>query len=55
MENGSWAATVEKNIKKVFETSNDISYFDTTVHIKSKVSEESLLEIKKLAKEIIKI
>lgn len=54
MENGSWAATVEKNIKKVFETSTDISYYDTVVHIKSKVSEDSLKEIKELAKEIIK-
>ena len=36
IENGSWAATVDKNIKKAFEASTAIEYFDTTVSIKSK-------------------
>ncbi len=52
IENGSWAATVDKNIKKIFETSSGITYFDTTVSIKSKANDENKAQLKKLAKEI---
>ena len=53
IENGTWAATVSKNIKKVFEDSKDITYFDTLVSIKSKANDENKEEIVKLSKEII--
>ena len=52
IENGSWAATVDKNIKKTLETSAGITFFDTLVSIKSKANDENKDQIKKLAKEI---
>lgn len=52
IENGSWAATVDKNIKKTLETSVGITYFDTLVSIKSKANNDNKEQIKNLAKEI---
>ncbi len=52
IENGSWAATVDKNIKKVLEASVGITYFNTTVSIKSKANDTNIEQIKNLAKEI---
>ncbi|MBE7020221.1 MAG: FprA family A-type flavoprotein [Ruminococcaceae bacterium] len=54
IENGSWAATVDKNIKKALETSVGITYFDTLVSIKSKANNDNKEQIKNLANEIIK-
>ena len=53
IENGSWAPTAEKNIKAMFEKSKNITYADSTVHIKSAVSDDNIEEIKKLTKELI--
>lgn len=53
IENGSWAPTAEKNIKAMFEKSKNITYADSTVHIKSAVSDVNTDEIKELAKELI--
>ena len=54
IENGSWAATVDKNIKKAFEASTAIEYFDTTVSIKSKANALNKEQLKALAQEIVK-
>ena len=53
IENGSWAATAEKNIKKMLENSKNLTFTESGVHIKSAVSEENLTEIKALAKELM--
>lgn len=53
IENGSWAATAEKNIKKMLENSKNLTFTEAGVHIKSAVSEENLTEIKALAKELM--
>ncbi len=53
IENGSWASTAEKTIKAMFEKSKNLTFTDSTVHIKSAVSEENKEEIKALAKEIL--
>ncbi len=52
IENGSWAATAEKNIKTMFEKAKNITFTDSTVHIKSAVSDCNINEIKSLAKEL---
>ena len=46
IENGTWAATVDKNIRKVLEASTGITYFDTLVSIKSKVNSENKEQLK---------
>lgn len=53
IENGSWAPMCEKVIKKMFENSLNIEYFDTTVSIKSKANDKNIEDIKLLAEEII--
>ena len=53
IENGSWAPMCEKIIKKSFENSNGIEYFEKTISIKSKVSDNNIEDIKSLAKEIV--
>ena len=54
IENGTWAATVDKNIRKTFEASSGLTYFDTLVSIKSKSNAANKEQIKKLAYEVIK-
>ncbi len=53
IENGSWAPTAARVIKKLFEGSKDITFTDTAVTVHSAVSQENIEEIKKLAKELI--
>ncbi len=52
MENGSWSPTAAKVMRSMLENSKDISFMDTTVHIKSALNEESREEIEKLADEL---
>ena len=54
IENGSWAPTAAKVIKKHFESSKDITFTDTTVTINSAVNENTIAQIKALAEEICK-
>ena len=54
IENGTWAATAERIIKASLEKSKDLTYTDTTVHIKSAVNDKNRLEIASLAKELCK-
>lgn len=54
IENGSWAATAAKCIKAKFENSKNITWADTTVSIKSSLSQENLNQIEALADELLK-
>lgn len=52
IENGSWAPVAGKVIKKAFENSKDIQFFDNVVSIKSALNDASIKQIDDLAKEI---
>lgn len=52
IENGTWAPTAAKNIKKSFENSKDIAFTETTVTVKSALSAESREAVENLAKEL---
>ena len=52
IENGSWAPTAAKTIKKMLENSKNLTFTDTTVHIKSALNEENIKEIDALAVEL---
>lgn len=52
IENGSWAPTAAKTIKKMLEGSKDITFTDTTVQIKSSLSAQNEEQIEKLAQEL---
>lgn len=53
IENGSWAPVAAKAIVKMFESSKDITFTDTTVTIASSVKDDTIENIKKLATEIL--
>ncbi len=52
IENGTWAPTAAKNIKKMFENSKEITFTNTTVTINSALNDTSIEQIKALADEI---
>lgn len=52
IENGSWAPTAARVMKKMLENSKNITYTDTTVTIKSALTEENAEQIEVLAKEL---
>lgn len=52
IENGSWAPTAAKTMKKMLEASKNITYTETSVKIMSAVSEANKAEIKALAEEL---
>lgn len=52
IENGSWSLLAAKTMKAMLENSKNIAYTDTTVHIKSSLSEASLAELDTLAEEL---
>lgn len=52
IENGSWMPTAAKVIKKMLESSKGIEYAETTVTVRSAVSEENKAQIKALAAEM---
>lgn len=54
IENGSWAPMVAKNIKEKFAKSKNITFVEPTVKIISSLSEENLVQIDELAKELTK-
>ncbi len=54
MENGSWAATAEKVMKKMTENCKNLNVLESSVHIKSALNEESIAEIHAMADEILK-
>ena len=52
IENGSWAPTAAKTIKKMFENSTGINYTETTVTVNSAVKDVTKQKIEQLAKEL---
>ncbi len=54
IENGSWAPTPAKIIKKEFEGSKNITFTENTVTIRSALSDESREQISALADELLK-
>lgn len=52
IENGSWAAAAERVMKKMLENSKNLTYLETSAHLKSALSEESTEQIKKMAREL---
>lgn len=52
IENGSWAPLAAKIMKGMLENSKNITFADTTVHIKSALDSESMEQIEKLADEL---
>lgn len=52
VENGSWAPVVNNKVKKMFESSKDITFAENVVTIHSAVSEENMTQIRSLAEEM---
>lgn len=52
IENGSWAPTATRVIKKMMEGSKNIKWTDTTVTIMSAVKQENVEQIEAMAKEL---
>ena len=52
IENGTWAPTAAKVIRGMFENSKNITFTDTTVTIRSAVSEENKAQLEALAAEL---
>ena len=52
MENGSWAPIAAKTMRKMFESSKNITFTDTTVKIFSALNAESTAQLESLAKEL---
>lgn len=54
IENGTWAPTAAKTMRAMLEKSKNITFTDTTVTIKSALSDESEAQLVALAKELLK-
>lgn len=54
MENGAWAPMAAKVMKKMLETSKNLTYTDTTVTVKCAVNDASRAQIDALADELCK-
>ncbi len=54
IENGSWAPTAAKNMKKMLENAKNMTFAETTVTIKSSLSEENIVALNELATELTK-
>ena len=52
IENGSWAPTATRVMKKMLEESKNITWLDTTVKIMSAVKQENVEQIEAMAKEL---
>lgn len=53
IENGSWAPMAGKQVKAIFEEMKDINICENIVTIKTKMTQENEINMKKLAKEIL--
>lgn len=53
IENGSWAPAAARTIKKMLENSQNITYTETTVTIKSAMTDENKAELDRLADELL--
>ena len=54
IENGSWAPMAAKIMKKLLDGCKNLTFTDTTVHIKSALNAESEAQLDKLAQELCK-
>ncbi|MBO7217668.1 MAG: FprA family A-type flavoprotein [Clostridia bacterium] len=54
IENGSWAPSAIKTMKKMLETSQNLKFLETEVKIISAMNEENICQISALADELIK-
>jgi hypothetical protein len=54
MENGSWAPTAAKTMRKMLEGSKDLTFTDTMVKILSALNDDSRAQIEALARELCK-
>ena len=54
IENGTWAATAAKIMKERLSTCKNITFLEPVVKLVSAVSEENKLQLKELAKELMK-
>ena len=52
IENGTWAPAAAKIMKAMFEKSKNINYIDTTVTLRSAMTEENAEAIEKMAEEL---
>ena len=52
IENGTWAPTAAKIMKAMFEKSKNINYIDTTVTLRSAMTEENAEAIDRMAEEL---
>ena len=52
IENGTWAPAAAKTMKAMFEKSKNINYIDTTVMLRSAMTEENAEAIDRLAEEL---
>lgn len=52
IENGTWAPTAAKTMLKLLESFKGLSFIETTVTIRSAVSEENIAELDKMAEEL---
>ena len=53
IENGSWAPSAQKKIREFFLDFKEINILDTSVTIKSSLTEENIKEIKNLSSKLI--
>ena len=53
IENGSWAPTAAKKMKSLLAECKDITFTDTTVTVRSAMTDANRDEIKKLARELV--
>ncbi len=53
VENGTWAPMAAKKLRAMFEGSRELTFTETTVTLRSALSESNQAEIKALAKEIL--
>lgn len=53
IENGTWAPTAAKTIKKMLEGSKDITFTETTVTIRSAINSANEIAIKQLAEQLL--
>lgn len=52
IENGTWAPAAAKIMKAMFEKSKNINYIDTTVTLRSAMTEENAKAIERMAEEL---
>ena len=54
LENGAWALTANKVMKKLLEHSKELKFLKNEVHVNSALNDKSKNEISEMAKEMVK-